>query len=149
MDGPAARSCGLQPAHVAWRFGDDRREAAPKTGRSLRYAWADLAERSACQPLLFPGSVVQQVVSGGVPACLNLSPDRRNVGLRVQLFKSCAEDLRAEIQGIGIFLPSPTSAPAGVTAAVIDRMVIDLLNEIAAIYDELAAGQDSRLTDRA
>ena len=33
-------------------------------------------------------------------------------------------------------------------AAMIDKNVIDRLNEIAAIYDGLAAGQDSGLTDR-
>jgi hypothetical protein len=33
-------------------------------------------------------------------------------------------------------------------AAMIDKKVIDRLNEIAALYDELAAGQDSALTDR-
>jgi hypothetical protein len=33
-------------------------------------------------------------------------------------------------------------------AALIDKKVIDRLNEIAALYDELAAGQDSALTDR-
>ena len=34
------------------------------------------------------------------------------------------------------------------SAAMIDKKVIDRLNEIAALYDELAAGQDSGLTDR-
>lgn len=33
-------------------------------------------------------------------------------------------------------------------ATMIDKKVIDRLNEIAALYDELAAGQDSALTDR-
>ena len=33
-------------------------------------------------------------------------------------------------------------------AAMIDKKVIDRLNEIAALYDQLAAGQDSGLTDR-
>ena len=33
-------------------------------------------------------------------------------------------------------------------AAMIDKNVIDRLNEIAALYDELAAGQNSGLTDR-
>ena len=33
-------------------------------------------------------------------------------------------------------------------AAMIDKNVIDRLNEIAAIYDGLAAGRDSGLTDR-
>ena len=32
--------------------------------------------------------------------------------------------------------------------AMIDKKVIDRLNEIAALYDELAAGQDSGPTDR-
>jgi hypothetical protein len=31
---------------------------------------------------------------------------------------------------------------------MIDKKVIDRLNEIAALYDELAAGQDFGLTDR-
>jgi hypothetical protein len=33
-------------------------------------------------------------------------------------------------------------------AAMTDRKVIDRLNEIAALYDELAAGQDPGPTDR-
>ena len=33
-------------------------------------------------------------------------------------------------------------------AAMIDKKVIDRLNEIAALYEELAAGQNSGLTDR-
>ena len=33
-------------------------------------------------------------------------------------------------------------------AAMTDKKVIDRLNEIAALYDQLAAGQDSGLTDR-
>jgi hypothetical protein len=33
-------------------------------------------------------------------------------------------------------------------AAMIDRKVIDRLNEIARLYDELAAGQDPGSTDR-
>ena len=33
-------------------------------------------------------------------------------------------------------------------AAMTDKKVINRLNEIAALYDELAAGQDSGLTDR-
>ena len=33
-------------------------------------------------------------------------------------------------------------------AAMIDKKIIDRLNEIAALYDELAAGQDAGLTDR-
>ena len=33
-------------------------------------------------------------------------------------------------------------------AAMIDKKVIGRLNEIAALYDELTAGQDSGLTDR-
>ena len=33
-------------------------------------------------------------------------------------------------------------------ATMIDKKVIDRLNEIAALYDELAAGQNSALTDR-
>jgi hypothetical protein len=32
--------------------------------------------------------------------------------------------------------------------AMINKKVIDRLNEIAVLYDELAAGQDSGLTDR-
>jgi hypothetical protein len=34
------------------------------------------------------------------------------------------------------------------SAAMTDRKVIDRLNEIAAIYEELAAGQDPGPTDR-
>ena len=33
-------------------------------------------------------------------------------------------------------------------AAMIDKKAIDRLNEIAALYDQLAAGQGSGLTDR-
>ena len=33
-------------------------------------------------------------------------------------------------------------------AAMIDKKIIDRLNEIAALYDELAAGQDTGSTDR-
>jgi hypothetical protein len=33
-------------------------------------------------------------------------------------------------------------------AAMTDKKIIDRLNEIAALYDELAAGQDSGPTDR-
>jgi hypothetical protein len=33
-------------------------------------------------------------------------------------------------------------------AAMIDKKVIDRLNEIATLYGQLAAGQDSGLTDR-
>ena len=33
-------------------------------------------------------------------------------------------------------------------AAMNDKKVVDRLNEIAALYDELAAGQDFGLTDR-
>jgi hypothetical protein len=32
--------------------------------------------------------------------------------------------------------------------ATTDKKIIDRLNEIAALYDELAAGQDPGLTDR-